>query len=278
MKLTSVEIHPDGSSNVLVLSFRDPQALNPFNAESITGLDPEAIVAKFYGGSGSSKFFDMAVLKRQIVMTVKLNPNFTNNETFSSLRDLIYKTIASSRTGKIQLQFKNGTTVVAVSSAFVSKVEAPQFDKKQAVKITMDCEKGMLEAPTATAVPVGGFNPAGLVITDSASTAHHGFAFDMAINVNTPSIVISDPTDASWSFTVTPVGGFLIGDVLHFSSMFGNKYINLTRGGVTIELAEVVALGSIWPILFPGDNHFQFSNPTNLALSAISYYATFWGV
>lgn len=130
MKLTSVEIHPDGSSNVLALSFRDPQALNPFNVESITGLDPETIIPKYYGGSGTARFYDMAVLKRQPVIVVKLNPDYSNNETPASLRDMIYKCIASSRTGKVQLQFKNGTTVVAVTSGFVSKVEAPQFEKK----------------------------------------------------------------------------------------------------------------------------------------------------
>lgn len=278
MKLTSVEIHPNGSSSVLALSFRDPQALNPFNAVSITGLDPDTIVPKYYGASGSSKFYDMAILKRQIVMVVKLNPNFSNNDTYSSLRDKIYKIIASSRTGKIQLQFKNGTTVVAVSNGFVSRIEAPHFEQKQEVKITIDCDKGMLESLDPTAVAVGGLNPNDFVITDDVSTAPHGFMFDLAVNVNAASIVITDPTDASWAFTVAPVGGFLIGDVLHFSSIYGNKFINLTRGLVTVQLGEVVAPGSIWPILFPGDNHFHFSTPASLVLDAISYYATYWGV
>lgn len=278
MKLTSVEIHPNGSSSVLLLSFRDPQALNPFNVETMTGLDAEAIVPKYYGVSGNSKFYDMALIKRQIVMVVKLNPDFSNNATFSDLRDIVYKAIASSRTGKVQLQFKNGATVVAVTSGFVSKIEAPQFEKKQQVKITIDCDTGMLKALNPTAVPVAGLSPAGFVITDSMSTAPHGFSFDMAVNADTPSIMISDPTDASWFFTVTPVGGFRAGDVLHFSSIFGDKHIYITRSGTTIQLSEVLALYSIWPILFPGDNHFQFSNPGNLVLNAISYYATYWGV
>lgn len=278
MKLTSVEVHPNGSSSILTLSFRDPQALNPFNVETITGLDASAIVPKYYGASGSSKFYDMSLLKRQIVVVIKLNPNYSINDTFSSLRDLVYKTIASSRTGKVQLQFKNGSAVIAVATGFVSKIEAPQFDRKPEVKITIDCDKGMLEALTPTAVVVSGLSPAGFIITDSVSTAPHGFSFDVLVNTVTASLIISDPTDATWSFTVTPVGGFLSGDVLHFSSIFGNKYINLTRGAATIQLGEVISIGSIWPILFPGANNFQFSSPANLTLNAISYYATYWGV
>lgn len=136
----------------------------------------------------------------------------------------------------------------------------------------------MLEAYSATVVPVGGLNPAGFIITDSVSTAPHGFSMDVLVTAPTASIVISDPTNPIWSFTVTPVGGLLNADVLHFSSIFGDKDISYTRGVTTIPLADVVSPGAIWPILFPGDNHFQFSNPANLALSAISHFATYWGV
>jgi hypothetical protein len=278
MKLTSIEVHPDGSSSVLTMSFRDPTAVNPFNVETVTGLDAEEIIPKYYATVGSSKFYDMALSKRQIVMVAKLNPNFTNGDTFASLRDTVYKTISSSRTGKVQLQFKNGTTVVAVSSGFVSKVEAPQFEKKQEIKITVDCDKGILEALVATAVPVAGLSPAGFVITDNLSTAPHGFSLDATVLTAVASLVISDPNNPGWTYTVTPSGGFLVGDVLHFSSIYGNKYINLTRGASTIQLGEVLGAGSVWPILFPGDNHFQFSNPANWTLTAISHSVTYWGV
>jgi hypothetical protein len=115
-------------------------------------------------------------------------------------------------------------------------------------------------------------------VQDPVSTAPHGFDFTLAFAADKASLVISDPTNPSWSFVVTPAGGFLDGDVLHFSSDPKNKVLYVTRGVDTVYLADVVGSGSMWPILFSGDNHLAFSTPDDLALTAISHYLTYWGV
>lgn len=279
MKLTSVELHPEGSSDVAVLSFRDPRGTNPYNVEAIIGLDVDEIVPKYYGASGSSKFYNMSLLKRDMVVRVRLNPNFTADQSYSDLRDALYKMISSSRTGKLQLQFKNGSTVVAAISGFVSKFEAPNFVKTSEVQITVKCDEPMLKALTPINVSIGGLNPASTTITDDLSTAPHGFTFDMNNTIITPSIVITDPDHPSdWSFGVTPVGGFLVGDVLHFCSDYNAKDLYIQRGASKIYLANVITPGSVWPILFPGVNKFAFTNPTHLTWADISYYPTYWGV
>ncbi len=100
---SSVELHPANSSDVCVLSFRDPTHANPYNVKEIIGLDADEIVPRFYGGSGNSKFYNLLLEKREIVIRVELNPKFGEFETFSDLRDKLYRLIASSRTGIIQI-------------------------------------------------------------------------------------------------------------------------------------------------------------------------------
>lgn len=274
MKLTSVEIHSAGP-DITVLSFRDPGRTNPYNVKTILGLDADDIAPRYYGGTGNTKFYNLSLEKREIVVIISLNPRFSLNESFSDLRDALYKMISSSRTGIVQLQFKNGVTAVAAISGFVSKFEAPQFTKTSEVQMTISCTDPMLKALTATDVDVSELDPLLTVIQDDLSTAPHGFLADIEFVANTPAFNIGD---VDWSFEVIPVGGFLIGDVLHFSSEHNNKFLYLTRGINDIYLADVITPGSVWPVLFPGDSTFVCENPTTLEWNAISYYPTYWGV
>ena len=277
MKLTSIEIHPSNTSAPAVLSFRDPTSINPYNVKAIVGLDSESIVPQRYASSEVSDFYNLSLQNRQIVIRVGLNPNFTDNESYSDLRDNLYKFIASSRTGSIQLQFKNALEVIAVISGYISKFEAPQFEKTQEVQITIQCSEPMLKA--LTPVSVEGIDPSHTIITDDKSTAPHGFSFSMGITFAIGSIKITDPNDSSWGFEIVPVGGFMNGDELYFSSEFNNKQLYLVRARVTIiQLADVLTSVSVWPIMFPGENIFSFTNSSYLRWDDISYYPTYWGV
>jgi hypothetical protein len=242
------------------------------------GLDAEEIVARYYGSGGSSKFYNLSLQKRTLVIRISLNPRFGQNETFSTLRDAIYKLVASSRTGLLDVKFKNDTTVVASISGFVTKLEAGLFNKEQEVQITIECTEPMLKAPTRTNIDITGLVPSLTQIDDTQSTAPHGFVFDLHFSAAKASLVIEDPDDSSWSFEVIPVGGFLTDDILHFSSELNNKELYITRGGNTIHLADVITPGSIWPILFPGTNKLALSTSTNIDWDLIAHYLTYWGV
>lgn len=280
MKITSVELHPAGSDFVAVLSFRDPTRQNPYNVKNIAGLDADAIVPRYYGKATNSNqnFYNLTPLKREPIMRVELNPQFGEGKSYSDLRDDLYKLIASSRTGVVDIQFKNGAVLVAAISGLVTKLEATHFEKNPEVQISFSVEDSMLKAPAPVNVVVAGLDLADVNIVDPLSTAPHGFDFTLTFLAGLASINISDPTDASWSFVVTPAGGFLINDVLHFSSEPKDKKLYITRGAATIYLADKLAQGSVWPILFPGDNHFGAVAPASLRIDAISYYPTYWGV
>lgn len=276
MKLTSVEIRPDSSSEVAVLSFRDPNANNKYNVKSIAGLDADEIVPRSYGGSGSFRFYNLTLQKRTVVFKIGLNPSFVDRKSYSELRDDLYRIISASRTGKMSIWFKNGTNVKAALNGFVSKFNNTLFEKTQEVEITVVCDEPLLRAPDPTEFT--GLNPIHSILEIEDSTAPHGFSFNTEITAPIASLKITDPNDDTWNFEVVPSGGFLTGDKLYFSSEYNDKKLYIVRSSVNIYLADVIVPGSVWPILFPGVNQISFTHPESLDWDTISYYPAYWGV
>jgi hypothetical protein len=278
MKLTSVEFHPDGSSDVMELSFRDPGRDLPYNVKAINGLDADEIVSQFYGAPGTVSFFNMVMVKRTVVALMELNPDYAASESPASLRDRVYKMIAASRKGLVHIWFKNEDTVVATISGYFGKVEAPLFTDTPEIQLTIACDEPLLKAPDLVSIPVIALDPTLTVITDDISTAPHGFKFEMSFSAPVASFIMSDPDDDDWEFVVTPSGGFLIGDVLYYSSEYNDKYIYIVRGGNTIQVADVIQMSSVWPVIYPGENKFAISSGASMDWDEITYYPTFWGV
>lgn len=278
MKLTSVELHPADSSEKAVLSFRDPGAKNPYNVKGITGLDADALVPKFYRGTGTQNFYNLSLENRQIVIRVGLNPQFAEYQSYSDLRDALYRMIASSRTGKLQLQFKDRDHVEAYISGTVSKLEAPLFEKTQEIQITLTCDDPMLRSPEAVLIqPLAeAISSQTLIVEDKKSTAPHGFSFDIKFTAHVGAFQI-EPEDGSWNYILQPLGGFEEDDVLMFSSDWNNKSVIIKRGFSYIPIADGIYPGSVWPILFPGRNKFEV-NTANIEWQQIWFYPTYWGV
>jgi len=290
MRLTSIELHPAASTSVCEFSFRDPGAENPYNIKKITGLDADEIQPIYLGQLQSAagvKFYDMDLRKRDIVFRISLNPRVSENETYSSLRDDVYRTIASSRTGVIEVQFKNGDDVVAVTSGSVTKIETEHFDADPEVVITISCRNTTLISPTPTVVDVSSADSYEFTVVDDVSTAPHGFEFGIKLLTNASEMTLEESVGTEVvSYVLRPVDPFLAGDVINISSIRGNRYVYIYRGGVTIPIAESVMHGSVWPILFPGETTFALKNPpvnpnspfSPFEWDSLVHYRTYWGV
>lgn len=282
MDITSVELHPAGSSLVHVLSFRDPRRLNPYNVSSIEGLDADNIRAKYYGISANSddQFYNLMQEDREVTVSVQLNPDFSAGKTYSELRDDLYRSISSSRTGLMQLQFKFDDAVVAAISGWITKFESDLFAETPVVKMTITTNDPVLKALDPVVVDVTGFGGGPINIPDLVSTAPHGFDFTMTFPAGNVYQSIKPPGVGTWpwEFKIAPAGGFLAGDVLHVSTDFKTKAVYIVRGAATIHIADGIQPGSVWPVMFPGDNEFILEWPGASVWSSISYYETFWGV
>lgn len=279
MKVTSVELRPEGSSEVIDLSFRDPKSNNPYRVKSIAPLDADELIPQFYGTSGDStkKYYNIVLKKREPVALIGLNPRFGSavNNSYSDLRDRLFRLIATSRTGVINIVFRYGTEDVAYIPALVSKVESSVFTDKPEVQITFNCLDPMLKSLTRVEVPVTSELVNWFSVDVAKSTAPCGFRMRVRIPSAIPRLRIA-PLDNEDSFEVSFFGGFLAGDELEFSSENNNKYIYLVRGSNRWPIADAVKVNSIWPILFPGNNDFVFSY--DVEIKEFDYFTTYWAV
>lgn len=283
MKLTSVEIHSPNFPTIIVLSFRDPLRTGQYNIKSFTGLDADEIISKFSGTAANSAtiFNNLFQKKREVTAKISLNPEFDLNQSYSDLRDTLYKMISSSRTGRVELHFKNHDDTLAVLYGYISKFESQQTESVPEVQLTIKCDEPFLIDPVPVIVPVAGLSFANFTITDDKSTAPHGFKFQMHFTNNVNAIItISDPNDPSWFFKFSPPLVWLPGDILQFSSYTDERYLMALRasGGAPAHMADGIWAGSSWPMIFPGINRFKFDYTANMAWDNMSYSHYYWGV
>jgi hypothetical protein len=285
MRVTDIALYsgvsPEASEAInFSLSRADPMA--KYMVKDIIGLDTVDLIPRFYGFGKTSglKFYDVAMEAREIVMQIVLNPRFSMDESYSDIRDGLYKAISYVRSGVIVLHFNAGGTNVARIYGFITKLEVTYFSRLPEVQMTIRCDDPMFRAinPVVFKPPeLTSTNP--IIIPDSLSTAPHGFQMELVFTGSASSFTIQDlSSNPDWTFTIVPSGGFLAGDVLKFSSDYSNKYLYIVRGGNNIYLVDKIQPDSVWPIIFPGSTKLHFVNINVFNWVHITYYAAYWGV
>lgn len=282
MRTTSIELFTADGIEPIIFDLLSPSDDEHYLVKGITGLDAQDLVPKFYGNGqqGVNKFFDFVLKPREIVILVSLNPDALHGETYSDVRDRLYRAISTTRTGLITLMFKVGSTVVATIAGMITKFEAAHSVQVPEVQLTISCPDPILRAVEPLALDVVELNTTDPVIVyDPLSTSPHGFMMEVTFTAPEDFFNVQDvETDPDWFFKVDISGGFLVDDVLHISSDYGKHECYVTRGGVKTYLADRVYPGSNWPILFPGENSYWFTEIASWDWTAFEYYASYWGV
>ena len=272
------------------LSFNDPGATNPYIMRNLYGLDADEISATFLPG-GDNQTYGLRMKQREVVMRIVLNPDWSS-QSYSQLRDNLYKSIAATRTGKLTLSFKLGSTITAEVSGFVTKFEVPHSEPDPELQITLLCEDGLLRDPNVTDL-TGQFsgsygNLEDLIFTEPDSTAPHGFTFAINITSSLASFSLGSTTSDTpkWEFWINSLqwgggSGFSPGDRVYIISEDGNRqcYAYDASSGNTYGLADRIQPYSIWPKIFPGENKLGMrSNGGSWTIRHLYYNKSYWGV
>ena len=282
MRLTGIDLLTDGA-NIVSLGISEVGSAERYLLKAAVGLDAGDIVHKFYGfaqGSTTERFYNFKLTKRDIVLRIVLNPNYSVGQNISDLRDELYAAISANRSGLIDVMFKSGGAAAAKLVGYITKFEVPHFSKVPEVQITITCDDPMLRGITPMKVDIATLPTANpIVISDNESTAPHGFQMVCVFTAITPSFTIqSAEISPDWSFEVTPVTPFQVDDILLLSSEFGNKRLLVDDGSSIIQLMDRLTPGSVWPTIFRGNNEFWFPELANFDWVELTHYAAHWGV
>lgn len=295
MQITSIDLYSQSSaysdpSLQCSLSLNDPRNTNPYQIKFASGLDADEIVAQYYGIGGGyygdNKRHNMVLKKRLIVLKIGLNPNFITSQTYSTLRDTLYKTISSSPGGGLILNFMNGGVCEAKVVGYIEKFESDLFAKTQEVQLTINCPNPLLRAPEQVEFDIGAIDPFNSLIYDNVSTAPHGMTFGVRMTQETDSLAIQvDPSGHWWEVRGPAImDGFKPGDLVEVSTEFGERSVTIQRfeGDYPIPIADSISAFSIWPIVFPGATYMRIVNRYGGGVPGVFEYIrhtpTFWGI
>lgn len=268
------------SNNRQVASFETagPDRRNPYVLKAIDGLDAEQITPKFYGQGevDGVNFTELSLEPREIVINLALQPKWAAGETPATLRSNLLKAIASNRSGVVQLRFYDDEVAVGVIEGFITKFNTPASRATSEVTITVKCENPLFRSLDVTSQIVESLSTTAPLVIDPVSTAPHGFKFKAtATGSMNPFTIQDDPTTPNWVFQIDYP--FITGDEIYFSSEENDKYIYRVRSAVTLRLMDVLALGSVWPVIFPGENQLYVVG-TNFGWDEFYWYETHWGI
>ncbi len=300
----NIDLLAKNGSRGLNFGFRDPGNRLRYQVRSLTGLDADEIINHFVGNTadGANSFNIPTLVKREVPLLLGLNPEWGENQTFSDLRDDLYRLIGACPSGMVWIRFNYGppqdeediSHVRAVLLGRISKVEANHFVDRPEVQLTITAEDyPMLQAPTLTEVEnppwvertvltPGGTKAIHLI--DEVSTAPHGLFAQFEFTASTTNFKMEGLGYLDGLVFEIDGFSFQAGDVLYLSSQPENRYAYVVRNATNIHVVDKMTAESVWPVMQPGSNFYTWFTGTSEGTNSkadcnqFAWLSTFWGV
>jgi phage-related protein len=244
---------------------------------NINGLDPvkASVTTSPYGSVDGTSFTGSNVQNRNIVLTLKPNPNW-DTWTYAKLRQLLYSYFMPKLV--IRLVFYSDDMNPVEIYGVVEGIENDMFTKEQTFQVSIICPD-----PYFTSL-----NP--IVLTGQNDEVK---TFDYNGNVETGMVVkvthlsgapttigiqLGDPKDTFFGVT-TEVNS---SKYFELSSIPMQKYVqnvNIGTGVIDNLLSNIYAQeGSLWPFLQPGTNEFKVVTDDGVQDYQLIFYERFGGL
>lgn len=292
MKFTHIVISPDTNPSLdVTLSIQDPTVQNPYVIKAIAGFDVDELVPTYNLAGSPLQQVDMKAPKRNPVFRILLNPDFSMGQSYSGLRDNLYRIISASGLSTCSIKFFDSATLMARTAGYLTKFEAPHSSEVPEVQMTFECRDAFLyrNGTLVTTTPQPYYT-----VEDEISTAPHGFWFEGSFSADV--VPFSSSTKYSFyspaypnyfTFEFSPFywvdslgvenWGFLAGDAIRLDSRPDFREFVLIRSGVTYPMADHIVANSVWPQIYYGSNQVRCSIP-EFGFTKIFHDYAFWGI
>lgn len=287
--ITNLEVYSSLSSAPdLPLAVGGTGTDDPLQMRDLQGLGPvkAAVTTKPYGDMDGEFYTGTSVGKRNITLSIGLNPDWVDN-TVSSLRQKVYGYFMPKQPIRLRL-FGDDLPAVEIRG-YTESCEPSIFSQDPAMDISVIC-------PAPDFVAVAPSQVTGLA--DDAADAVE-VAFTRIGNVDTSIdllvgaavgdastyeglITFEHKTLAPADTSIFAVTGTIVAGVdYHLDSRLGGKKAeNLYVGGEVVNLLNSMTVDSKWPKLTPGTNRVRVLLATGAASKewALTYYERFGGL
>lgn len=261
--LTAIEVR--NSVGALVETLRTfPAPLDRYKIRSIDGLGPVAaqINTTSYATQDGGFFQSAKVGERNIVLELGYRPVYSEDEdsTFETWRRALYQVFPPKQ--RVNLRFYNNDTdyqIVQIDGIVESHVPT-MYTKEPTVQVSIRCPKPYFRETDAI-VQAGTVNLAPVEFPYRGD-AETGFSLEIDCKSRYTKFIIYNASVSNPIVVDFPMpNNTLVSDKFQLSTIQGNKYIRIKRGGSTINVLENLTSGSMSMLLS--------ADVTNLTVEAI---------
>ncbi len=225
-----------------------------FLLENVEGLDPvkATITSSSFAQLDGSQYQSSRREERNIKLTISLVPDFSANESVRDLRRRLYAYFMSK--AAVDLRFYDTDDSVAYISGRVESFETNLFSAEPAVDISIICFDPDFYNPVPVHTTGNTVSNTDEIMISYDGSVETGFLFTLNVNRAMTAFTIyhRDPSGALRQMDFA--GTLQAGDVLTISTVQGDKFARLLRGGVQSSFLYGVSPQSAWLELQPGDN------------------------
>ncbi len=254
MSITKVEVRtPLGA--LLTLTLEDPT--NGYLVEDILGIDPgkstfsSSVFANFDGAKYDSSRREL----RNILLKLKLEPNFVTQMTVRQLRTNLYAFFMPKTEVSLRFFMADGLTVDI--SGRVESCEAPPFTQEPRATISILCFDPDFLALTPVVVSGNTVSTLTEFHIDYPGDISTGFTFVLNVDRTLGEFTIYHRPADNVLRTFDFESSLIAGDILTVSSIDGNKGVTLNRSGTLSSLLYGKTPQSNWLKLMNGDNRLR---------------------
>jgi hypothetical protein len=271
--LYKVEVRtPQG--NLLGLQLDDVS--DGFIVQGIDGLDPvkATLVSSDFAQIDGSQYQSARREPRNIVLTIGLDP--TDDDSVYDLRNRLYGFLMPKSEISLRFYLLEGLTVDIPGR--VESFDAPLFVQEPTATISViNFDPDFYDD---TPVVMTGFhtNDVGATTFNYTGTVETGMVFSVAIADTKSDMTIYQTTPSGALQALYVTVPMIAGDVLKVSTVVGDKYVTLTRAGVTTSVLYGLAPQSTWLELEPGNNGIQVYSEGDPSPATITYTTRYGGL
>lgn len=250
MTLNKVEVRTEQGA-LLPLPLEDISA--GYLVQNIDGLDPVPanMVSSSYARLDGEQFQSARREKRNIVFQLGLEPDYSSL-TVRQLRNQLYKFFMPRSVANLRFFTDDFPTVDIVGR--VESFDCPMFVKDPVATVSMLAYDPDFFEPTPISLSGSTTAGTGVSTIDYTGTVDTGILFRLNVNRSISGFTIYHQPVGEQVQTMTVSGNFLSGDIVEISTVPGNKYATVTRGGVLSSVLYTVSPYAIWTRLKTGSN------------------------
>jgi len=239
-KLLSLPIGDDISSGY---SVRNMGGLGPVKA---------TIVSSSFASSDGEQYQSARRDSRNITMKLGIEPDYLEN-TVTALRKQLGNVFFVPKS-QVSLRFYDDDDTTVDIQGRVESCDPDLFSNDQEVDISIiNFDPDFIDVNTYT---VNGTTVASTAFTtiEYPGSVETGMVFTLNVDRSITQFTIYNQPEDDQIRTLDFAASLQAGDVVTISTVQGNKYVNLSRGGVTTSLLYGMTPQSSWIELFPGMN------------------------